>query len=355
MAPRETGLRDLVDALRDAADVFNILKDASEITRRPYSPFMPPDKTGAVSAPPWVPPVYRELDPAGLPDYLQGPGSGPVSPLASFFKPPFSFILPPGPDSSGPVDPSVRLGQQDPLESMRGLSPAGGWGGGNPLGDLLSVLMTGTERGGQAGGALDILSGGNGGLSGFLDWIGQAEERYLEMVESITAGNREASDSIAEMFEGLVSGGDEAAARTVEGFGKMREGLFQGLADYASKLGVLAGLAAKVFLALRSLNPAAALAASLGLKHLAQAMRSIGGGPGAGGYSGQAAGSTAEAAETGAGKRPMTQVIIIDSGGRRVADSSDLDRAFDRAGVDRALRGQIRELVRSGDLGFIEG
>lgn len=51
----------------------------------------------------------------------------------------------------------------------------------------------------------------------------------------------------------------------------------------------------------------------------------------------------------------MTQVIIIDSGGRRVADSSDLDRAFDRAGVDRALRGQIRELVRSGDLGFIEG
>ena len=51
---------------------------------------------------------------------------------------------------------------------------------------------------------------------------------------------------------------------------------------------------------------------------------------------------------------PQTQIIIIDSVGRRIAGSSDLDRTLDRAGIDRSLRNRIREMVRSGSLSFTE-
>ena len=52
--------------------------------------------------------------------------------------------------------------------------------------------------------------------------------------------------------------------------------------------------------------------------------------------------------------RPAIQVIVIDSAGRKLAGGDELDRTLDRAGVDRALRTQLRDLERNGSLDFLE-
>ncbi len=351
---------DIVDAFQDATSILKLFKKLNDQKLdSKYSPFELPDKTGVFVGPPPIQPAIRPMHP--------------------------------GPDSNGPLDSVPRIMDENPMAIL------GGWpypgrrsrGKQTTLGDFISILLSGSSLPGIFGDLLEILLGGDsrrnpfgdilsiftgkgdaasgigglfgglfdGGFIGIVEEIDQTEQRYREMIETIIGGNKEASDSIAGMFDQLVGGGEEAAALTGEAFETMGGQIYDLVGEYATKLGTLSLLSSKVFAALRSMNPWVASAAGVALIALGQAMRSLAGSVGTGRIGGPEAssvgtgsGTPAAGSEPVGSERPRTQIIIIDSSGRKLAGSYDLDRTFDRAGIDRGLRRQIRELVRSGSL-----
>lgn len=203
--------------------------------------------------------------------------------------------------------------------------------------------------------------GGNSGLPGIggqgagteTAGIERVRADYDSLVESILSGNRKAGESIAQLFASLTGGGKQAKQALAGVFEGMAGQIFASMGDYAKRLGVLTGLSAKAFAALRSMNPFAAAAASVGLIALGQALKSLagslgkGGGHSAGadaggGYSQTAATSAATAAQ------PSAQPLNIYIGGLRGTGAYEVERALSRAGVDRELRERFRELVRTG-------
>ncbi len=296
---------DIVDALQQAAGIVEALKKLRDLvhTQRPYLPFEPPDQSGVLIEPS-IPPAYLNL------------------------RPPLSFIQPPGPESSGPF---------------------GQTGGGSFVADNGGYVPKG------------MLGGSFGeNFSEILEGIDQTREHYQEMIGGIVEGNREAAGSITGMFGKLVTGSEEACALTGESFEMMGNRIFDLMGEYAARLGKLSILSSKVFTALRSMNPWVAAAAGVALMVLGKRMRGLAGSVGTGSTEGGSAGTAVSGGGTATGreadgpKMPRTQIIIIDSGGRRIAGSSDLDRTLDRAGIDRSLRNQIREMVRSGSLSFTD-
>jgi len=194
-----------------------------------------------------------------------------------------------------------------------------------------------------------------GSKDGGIDSAGFERVRadYDSLVESILSGNRKAGESIAQLFASLTGGGKQAKQSLAGVFEGMAGQIFESMGDYAKRLGVLTGLSAKAFAALRSMNPFAAAAASVGLIALGQALKSLagslgkGGGHSAGadtgsGYSQTAATSAATSAS------PSAQPLNIYIGGLRGTGVYEVDRALNRAGVDRELRERFRELVRTG-------
>ena len=176
---------------------------------------------------------------------------------------------------------------------------------------------------------------------------------YDSLVESILSGNRKAGESIAQLFTSLTGGGKQAKQALAGVFEGMAGQIFESMGDYAKRLGVLTGLSAKAFAALRSMNPFAAAAASVGLIALGQALKSLAGSLGKGGGKQAGSGSGpgyAQAAATSAASSvsPSAQPLNIYIGGLRGTGAYELDRALNRAGVDRELRERFRELVRTG-------
>jgi hypothetical protein len=248
---------------------------------------------------------------------------------------PASFILPQGQDSNMPVNQFSRSKGNNPWSGNIPVLTAG-----SPFSGILELL-------------LNVL-GGEDYFTDFLDGIGLAGERYGEMIGNIVSGNREASDSLAGMFEALAGRGEQASSLNGKIIDTMRGQLFDMAGEYATRLGNLTLLSSKAFAALRSMNPLAATTAGVALMALGQVLGSLAGSVGTGsprvGGTPSVAGDAGTGNDSVEGARPQTQIVIIDSNGRKTPGGGDLDRALDRAGLDRSLRGQIQELIRSGSL-----
>ncbi|MCE5272031.1 hypothetical protein LLH00_12215 [bacterium] len=202
----------------------------------------------------------------------------------------------------------------------------------------------GLSLGGQDAGGL----GAGGALAG----IEQVREGYDSLVQSILGGNRSAGDSITQLFSSLTGGGKQAKQALAGVFEGMAGQIFSGMADYAKQLGVLTGLASTAFTALKSMNPFAAAAASIGLIALGAALKSLAGSLGkGGGYQnantggGYSQAASASASTVASASQPLS--IYIGGLGSGVS-SYEVERTLDRAGVDRELRERFRELVRTG-------
>jgi len=206
-----------------------------------------------------------------------------------------------------------------------------------------------------AGGRARLGSGPAGGQSaagGALAGIEQVREGYDSLVQSILGGNRSAGDSIAQLFGSLTGGGKQAKQALAGVFEGMAGQIFSGMADYAKQLGFLTGMSAKAFTALKSMNPWAAAAASIGLIALGTALKSLAGslGKGSGGSPSGSGGnysqSSTVASSTAASSSQPLNIYIGGLGGG--TSTYQVERTLDRAGVDRELRERFRELVRTG-------
>lgn len=188
------------------------------------------------------------------------------------------------------------------------------------------------------------------GMQGFveaLDGIERVRSGYESLVESILGGNRSAAESVKALFVALTGGGRKAHEELAGSFEAMTGQIFAGMGDYAKRLGVLSGLAAKAFAALRSMNPFAAAAASVALIAIGQALKGLAGSVGKGGGSGGvAANGTGSAGSSSGGG--ISRPVNIYINGLRSAAPYAVERVLDRAGVDRDLRERFRELVRTG-------
>jgi hypothetical protein len=211
----------------------------------------------------------------------------------------------------------------------------------------------GMTAGGGRDPAQDILGGD--GLARTLESIAQVKQSYAGMIENILSGNQSALGSILGLFGELTGKGKKAGDATGQVFQMLQGQVFSTLGKYASQLGLLTGLSSKAFAALKSMNPFAAAAASVALLALGQALKRLSSHVGrsespedpfpAGGASagGAGAGSGGEAGSGG-----QNRVVNIYINGLRSANPYEVDRALDRAGVDRELRNRFRELVRTG-------
>ena len=121
------------------------------------------------------------------------------------------------------------------------------------------------------------------GFAGALAGIEQVRAGYGSLVESILGGNRAAAESVSALFGSLTGGGKKAQEELAGSFEAMAGQIFAGMGDYAKRLGLLSGLAAKAFAALQSMNPFAAAAASVALIAIGQALKSLARGVGKGG------------------------------------------------------------------------
>ncbi|MEA1997429.1 MAG: hypothetical protein U9N45_07305 [Gemmatimonadota bacterium] len=220
-----------------------------------------------------------------------------------------------------------------------------------------SLQAGGTENNTDSpfGGILDTSQGGTFDMVSIS--IKDIEERYLDMVGKIVSGNRTAQESVIRLFDELSRSGGTAATATGEHFARVQGEMFSAMGNYASQLGKLTGLASRAFFSLRSMNPFSASAAAAALQALGSALRRLASSVGTarglsspGGYSsGWQQGAAATSGTAGAGntwRGPRTVNVYIN--GIKSSSPYEVDRALNRAGVDRELRARIRELARTG-------
>ena len=180
-----------------------------------------------------------------------------------------------------------------------------------------------------------------------LEGIAKVETRHKRMIEGMLGGNRDLTSQTKELFARMTGQFGKMFGVTNKRHQKLIGSVLGGLSNYVSTLSSVSSAVSKAFSAFGSLNPFAALAASIVLSQLSSR---LGGQAGSGGFPGGsisggsiAAGGSVSAAGSGAGGEALPQVIIIHTNGE-----VDLDRALDRAGLDRTLRQRIYELQRTG-------
>ncbi|HLA40149.1 MAG TPA: hypothetical protein VJ417_09135 [Candidatus Glassbacteria bacterium] len=188
-----------------------------------------------------------------------------------------------------------------------------------------------------------------GFYGGMLSSLDQLMKRYDQWLTLARGGNRELFDSFSRLFGMIAEQSNRAYETAGKGFAGMQEKMYAGLAEYAGSLSSLTGAAGRAFLALRAMNPVAAMLASSALSLIGSFFnrRSASAAP-ASSVLAYANGGPAAAGTGGGSNWTGPQVVNVYIDGIKTGGDSEVDRTLGRAGVDRQLRDRIRELVRSG-------